>query len=386
MAFRQFTMFPRKAKKGKPVFYVRFRDPETDKRLTAMSSGKHSKQGAEMWAIEQVKKGLITNKSNMTFDQYAENWWVWDKCTYIAKKLAKSRIAHSYADSCRHHLVTHILPVFGNLKLYKITRGHIENFQMSLIKAREGKKALSRKTANNIVNTLKVMISEAFRLGYLPTNPASTIGKLKDSPREKGILTRNEIKQLFSDAFLEQAWGGKKDQRCVNELALSTGSRIGEIQALRRKDIQPGYISIDFAWGRKYGLGEPKWGSARKVPICQSVYSRLSDVMKESIFKQPDDFVFTGKEHNKPVDNKTITEILYKALDAIGVLESERRARNITFHSWRHAFNTYMRGKVADSKLRRMTGHKTAAMTERYTNFNLEDFDEVAQFQEEMFG
>jgi integrase len=108
--------------------------------------------------------------------------------------------------------------------------------------------------------------------------------------------------------------------------------------------------------------------------------------MKESPFEQHDDFVFTRKEHNKPVDNKTITEILYKALDAIGISEAKRRERNITFHSWRHAFNTYMRGKVADSKLRRMTGHKTAAMTERYTSFNLEDFDEVAQFQEQMFG
>ena len=72
MAFRQFTMFPRKAKKGKPVFYVRFRDPETDKRLTTISSGRHSKQVAEMWAIEQLKKGLITTKSNMTFFGYRQ--------------------------------------------------------------------------------------------------------------------------------------------------------------------------------------------------------------------------------------------------------------------------------------------------------------------------
>ena len=63
-----------------------------------MSSGKRSKQAAEVWATEQPRKGFLTSRSNMTFGPYAEDWWVWEKCAYVAKKLAKSRIPHSYAD------------------------------------------------------------------------------------------------------------------------------------------------------------------------------------------------------------------------------------------------------------------------------------------------
>ena len=282
--------------------------------------------------------------------------------------------------------VAFILPYLEHLKLYKIKRGHIEDFQMGLVAEKANRRALSRKTVNNIVNTLKVMVSEAFRLGYIPSNPAAGIGGLKTSARKRGILKRDEIKKLLGDNLLQKAWGERKNHRSLNELALATGSRIGEVQGLRRKDVQSGYISIEVAWGRKYGLGPPKWGSARKVPICQRVRSHLQEIMESSPFKEPDDFVFWGKDRRTPIDNKTIVEVLYKALAAIGISDAERRERNITFHSWRHAFNTHMRGKIADSKLRRMTGHKTAQMTEQYTSFNLEDFDEVAQHQEEMLG
>ena len=111
-----------------------------------------------------------------------------------------------------------------------------------------------------------------------------------------------------------------------------------------------------------------------------------TELMEDTPFTGPNDFVFCSGDPAKPIDHKTIYEVLYKAFAAIGITEGERRRRNITFHGWRHYLNTYMRGKVADAKLRRVTGHKTEVMTERYTNFRLEDFDDLAKCQEGMLA
>lgn len=81
MAYKPFSLFKRLAvKSGKYIYYVRFRDPYTDKRLPAISTGQTSKAAAEAYAVEYLKKGTITSKANINFSQYAQDWWLWDKC------------------------------------------------------------------------------------------------------------------------------------------------------------------------------------------------------------------------------------------------------------------------------------------------------------------
>ena len=74
------------------------------------------------------------------------------------------------------------------------------------------------------------------------------------------------------------------------------------------------------------------------------------------------------------------------AFERIGISPEERKNRNITFHSWRHFFNTYFRGRIHDSKLQNLTGHRTDTMTDHYTHFSIEDFRDVMEIQEEYFG
>jgi hypothetical protein len=50
----------------------------------------------------------------------------------------------------------------------------------------------------------------------------------------------------------------------------------------------------------------------------------------------------------KPIDHKLIDKYLYRAFGCIGISDVERRDRNVTFHSWRHAFDTYTRPNVKD--------------------------------------
>jgi integrase len=48
---------------------------------------------------------------------------------------------------------------------------------------------------------------------------------------------------------------------------------------------------------------------------------------------------------------------LYEAMEAIEIAEKERKDRNITFHSRRHFFDTYLRAaNITDNIIQAVTG------------------------------
>jgi integrase len=74
------------------------------------------------------------------------------------------------------------------------------------------------------------------------------------------------------------------------------------------------------------------------------------------------------------------------ALERIGITEEQRKSRVLLFHGYRHGFNTYIRGKVPDEQLRRVTGHKTLAMSDTYDHASVEHPADVKASQEKMFA
>ena len=77
----------------------------------------------------------------------------------------------------------------------------------------------------------------------------------------------------------------------------------------------------------------------------------------------------------------------FSALEKIGIGEAEHKRRNLTFHSWRHFFNTTLRmANVADSKVMAVTGHSSMQMTNLYTHFKSAEFTEVRKVQEDLLG
>jgi len=65
MAHKPFNLYKRPIKKsGKYIYYCMFYD-EAGNRMTAQSTGQTSKAAAETWAIDQLKKGLITTNENI---------------------------------------------------------------------------------------------------------------------------------------------------------------------------------------------------------------------------------------------------------------------------------------------------------------------------------
>jgi integrase len=370
MALKQFYVVKRKDRltDGKPTYYVRLRD-ESGELKAWRSTGETAKTRAENWALRRINKK--NENEHLTFTQFAAGWFTDDHPFVKGREARGSALSPNYLEAQRLYLKKHILPVFGRKLVSQIKPSQVENWLLSFS---------NPASANRYLSCLKVMLGEARRLGVISANPAKEISKLAEKPKEKTILTKTEVHDLFADP---DKWRDLKHYT-ANLLSASKGLRLGEVQGLQTQYVFEDYVAVMHSWGRGHGLQPPKGGIARDVPIPTKTSEYLQKVIEPET--DAESFVFCGVAPFTPIDHKTMAQGLYDALAAFEIDEDKRRERNITFHSWRHFFNTLCRNRIPDYKLRLLTGHRTEAMTEHYTHVSLADFGDVAKLQEEVFA
>ena len=376
---KPYTLYKRHTtKKNKYVYYIQFRNANGN-RMTAVSSGQTSKTSAEAWAIKQLQEGMIKSTKDLKFSVFAQDWFVWGKCKYLERQLNRREdYSRRHADDERTLLKNHILPYFSNHRLSEITVNQIENWLLSV------KDRRSSSTVNHALSTLKIMLGEAHRLGIINRNPVELVKRLRETPKKRNILTIDEAQSLFHPESLISVWEGNLFHFTLNLIACVTGMRMGEIQALHREDFREDYLTISHSWDRKYGLKSPKNASERIVPLSHLATAKLRKLISMNGVTDSGGLIFYDETKHTPIYCKVIQKYFYQALTKIGITEKERKYRNITFHSWRHYFNSFMRYKVPDSKLQKVTGHRTMRMTEHYYHQQIEDLEEVREVQETM--
>ena len=225
------------------------------------------------------------------------------------------------------------------------------------------------------------MLGEAKRLSLLAANPFGAVRMFAGRGRDRGTFSLEEIRTLFGPDSLEKIWNGHTLYRVVNELAAATGLRQGEILALRDENIHEDHVHVSQSYHWKYGLLPTKTRQERDVPVPARV---MEDI---AFFIGSGGFLFSVNRGETPTSGSRVTQALYEALERAGITTEERKKRNLTFHSWRHTFNSLARSHaVPTAILQRVTGHSTLQMTDHYTHFQLEDFREVAKLQREVFN
>jgi integrase len=367
--------------KYKPTFYVRFRG-EGGELLPWQSTQETLKTRAELWAQRKIKEGTLAAQDRMSFGTFALKWWT-QECPYCEARIAEGtaitlgyrKVRHSYLDN-------QILPRFKDVELSKITTGMIETWKAKLLKAGE----LSPSTINHALRTLKIMLGEAVRLGLLGSDPSKSVRQLRETPEERGILTLAEIRALFDEAKIDTVWGGDYRHFALNMTAASCGLRLGEVLGLTAQHVHDDYLEIEQAWSQIDGLQDPKWHKKRLVPLPSRTSAALKRVIAESSNKGPCDLLFYGERRDFPIAHQVVLRRFYAALEAVGIDKKARMKRGIVFHSHRHGFNSYCRGKVPDELLRAVVGHADERMTERYFHPGLEAIKELAKVQERILG
>lgn len=194
------------SKKNRNVYYIQFRDPETLKYMTAVSSGKSSKSEAQNWADEQIRTGKVvaSDKKGMLLETYAREFWDWDKSSYVKGKLARGRrIGHTHVKKSAGYIEQYIVTSFKGRTLASITLGDIEAWLLGL----KDKGALKAKSINRICMAFRTVLKEAYRLDYIPVDPSVRIGMLAEEKLKRGVLSIAEAQELFTETAFKTAWG-----------------------------------------------------------------------------------------------------------------------------------------------------------------------------------
>ncbi len=388
----EYLLFKRStgAHKGK-IYYVKFWDfnlkkytPYSVKSLQSQLGDKArhlsptSKAGANTIVKLWLKEGRPINRSKDTFVSYLSSFWEKDSAYTKAKELRGQKLSELYRSNNHGAILKHVIPYLEKTKqdkisLSQVTSALLENLLMYL----SDNTSLSNRRINSIYQAVTVPLSEAKRLGKIAINPANSVRKLAEKKPERKILTPDEVRKFFSVPPDDLRLYG------INLLAATTGMRLGECRGLQTKDFHNDWIDIKWNWQDEEGLKSPKWGSARAVPVP----SRTAEVLQEVININPwgNNFVFYGHDRSRPIGKRSIENHFRRTLEIIGIDNNTRKERNLSFHAWRHFYNTMLRGRIPDHALRKLTGHKSEKMSDRYTEITDDQIKDVGKLAEELF-
>jgi integrase len=351
---------PDGGKKGK-VYYAEFWDEAKRKYVGRSSTRKTSEAAARVQVEEWLADGAIpTTMEGETLAGFLAGFWQDDSMYLELKKEHGRHMSALYVHNSRRGIEKYVVPFLKkkgqeNLLLTATKTGIIEELKLHL-----SKRGLGPARVNGILKSVKVALGEAWRLGKIRENPAARVERLLDRPDERLILEIEEVKRFFS-----LPW---KDFRfyAANLLTATAGLRLGEIRGLQHEDVRDGFVHVVHNWQDLEGLKPPKWGSIRDVPLLRETEKALRQLMADNPW-EGETFVFYGYTPGAPPSSTLFREHYDAALRALGITKEEQRRRNLTFHGWRHWYNSMMRGKIDDYALRKLTGHSSAAMTEKYT-------------------
>jgi integrase len=207
--------------------------------------------------IALIREGKLLPDTQVkvpTFEEYARDFWDWEKSAYLKSRRGRRDLTRTYAEKNKNFCENQILPFFGKMTLDQISEHDIDRWligfterersRVNKLKAgTEGeKKGCSPVYANNVLTVLNIMPGEAVKRKIIKSNPAAGIQKMKVKRREKELVTPAEIRRLFPPDW-ENVW--ESELVCkVNKLAACNGMRIGEVLGLRGENVFDEYIQV----------------------------------------------------------------------------------------------------------------------------------------------
>jgi len=320
--------------------------------------------------VETLKNiGLIdvaavknSGRGAVLFSDFLLDFWDFEKSGYIQDKIAHGyRFSRRYAYECQKRVRGELNPFFGNKKLNCVTTDDLKELSKQLA-ARE----LSTSTINQILLVCCTPLKWAFNEKIIPSNPVIGLTKFSITNKERGVFTEKEAAAVFAVDW--------KDKRAfvASLVSATTGARQGECLALRLSDIGEDTLNIAHNYSTLEGLKCPKNGHKRIAPLLPEVKAALLDLLddnphvsNENPDPDYDPFVFYSLSPNKPCDPKFILGGLKEAMDAINI---DYKARNITFHSWRHWFCSKITEIIEGEKVAKVSGHLSDGVFKKYAD------------------
>lgn len=317
--------------------------------------GKTYREVKEKLEICKFQK-LKGSGKNKLFGTYCDEWMLFNQNNVKESTLAKYSAA----------LKNHIKPFFGGYYPEMITTELTAEFVNQLIEV----KSLSAKTANDLTVMLKSILKYTAKVRG--NADLIAVATPKYTAKEIRVLTQEEQQRI-----IDYLASGMDAPKFGVLFALMTGLRIGEVCALRVKDISiiektvtvretvQRIKNLDNDGAKtKIVFTKPKSStSARVVPLTNTAY----ELCRARVGKcAPNAFLLTGSE-NKYLEPRTMQYYIKKYSKACGI-------EDMHFHVLRHTFATRCVEVGFEIKsLSEVLGHSTPRITlERYVHSSLE--------------
>ncbi len=214
----------------------------------------------------------------------------------------------------------------------------------------------SAATVNRYVSALSSVFQACLELwGWMEGNPCRGLRRLPEHNQRTRFLEPDEQERLLKECEADR---NLLDVVCM---ALWTGARRGEICGMRWRfvDLKNGLATFP----------DTKNGETRAIPLCREAEDLLHRRFRErTLGKQ--DFVFPAEKSDGPID---VSHRFRRFCKKAGV-------EQFRFHDLRHsAASALARAGVSERKMQEVLGHKTVAMTKRYSHLRPSDLrDAVA--------
>lgn len=373
---QSYTLFPRTLESGRVVFYYQTYD-ENGRRTNPLSTGEERIGRARTYCDRLLAEGRLVPKKRVRWEEFFADFWNYEKSPYVSEEKArdKEHITREYCQSRGSIQKNHLDPALRGRYLDAITKKDLNG----LLVAMRRDKGLSANFVNSALGALHTMFSYAVEQNRITKNPVKGIRRFSPTDTSRpSFLRPAELKKIFAPQQVDSVWKGDTMHYAINLLAATSGLRKSEILALKSKNVRQDHLHIDSGYRPLSGHKSTKNRKARDIPLTDKMRVAIQPFLRSD----PEKYIFSINGGSRPVSGDTVKEHFYAALRAIGIDETERNARRLTFHGWRHFFNTYMLAAgVPDSMVRSVTGHSSAAMTTNYTQFSLEHYADVASAQ-----
>jgi integrase len=325
--------------------------------------------------------GIATVGDSATFADAAAEWYR-HGCNEDAWKPATRR---DYRSALSAHLgvdldpqtgdVVAMRPPFGDARLDEITTETIERWRAASMRPYTDENGvqrvkLPRRTAVKAVAILHGIFARARKPPFnLIGNPAADVEPLRtryDSARFD-FYTVEEIMALVRAAENEpdeEKRPAAKQDGAIYLTAALTGLRMGEVLALRVRDVDfdADTIRVVQSVDPIEGVGTPKSGKGRSVPMVPQVAQALARLLDRDRFTGDDDLVFPN-EVGRWLDGSALRRRYRHA-------QTAAELRSLRFHDLRHTFGTHGRASAeSDRELQEWMGHADARTTARYTHY-----------------
>jgi len=267
-------------------------------------------------------------------------------------------------------------PYLKTTPIQEITYAPVKEFML-------GETKMSQSIINKVYTMIQKTMKEAVKRRIITDNPLADLKKPKTSQQKKKVraLTVDEEIKLYKVLTTE-------DVNYSHQMLLSmlTGMRIGEINALKKDDVNLKFKTISINKTMARGLkGEAFVSDSAKtengnrvIPISVTVMPLIVEI----IFCSTGEYLFESK--GKPINSSQVNMQFQRIVEKYDIIDKSVKGR-VSLHSLRHTYATRcIESGMQPKVLQHLLGHSDIKITlntycdafENYQKENIAKTDE----------